>query len=179
MEYGIWNIAYVTKHFGLSEVCSQKGWNEYGVTIPNMKIRIKRVRDNVELPKYQTEFAAAMDVHAAIDVPIIIQPMERIVVPAGFAMELPKGCEAQLRARSGLSLKHGICLANGVGTIDADYRGEVGVILINLGKEVFTIEPAMRIAQMVIARHEIVIWDETDILSDSERGEGGFGSTSH
>lgn len=144
-----------------------------------MKIRIKRLRDNVELPAYQTELAAAMDVQAAIDTPIVIQPMARIAIPAGFAIELPQGYEAQLRARSGLSLKHGICLANGVGTIDADYRGEVGVILINLSNEAFTIEPGMRIAQMVIAKHEIVQWDETDLLSDSKRGKGGFGSTAH
>ncbi|MGB3023455.1 MAG: dUTP diphosphatase [Candidatus Saccharimonadales bacterium] len=144
-----------------------------------MKIRIKRLRDNVELPAYQTECAAAMDVQAAIDTPTVIQPMERQLIPTGFAMELPQGYEAQLRARSGLSLNHGICLANGVATIDADYRGEVGVILINLGSDAFTIEPGMRIAQMVIAKHEIVRWDETAILSDSKRGEGGFGSTAH
>ena len=144
-----------------------------------MKIRIKRLREGVELPQYQTGLAAAMDVHAAINEPLTLQPMERVVIPTGFAMELPRSYESQLRARSGLSLKHGICLANGVGTIDADYRGEVGVILINLGTEPFVVEPGMRIAQMVIAKHEIVQWDETDILSGSERGEKGFGSTAH
>lgn len=118
-----------------------------------------------------------MDIHAAIDEPLTIEPMQRLIVPSGFAMELPVGYEAQIRARSGLSLKHGICLANGIGTIDSDYRGEVGVIVINLGTESFTIEPAMRIAQMVIAKCEKVIWDESDILPSSVRGENGFGST--
>ncbi len=131
------------------------------------------------LPAHQTAAAAAMDVHAAIDTMMELKPGERLVVPAGFAMELPVGYEAQLRARSGLSLKHGICLANGVGTIDADYRGEVGVILMNLGTQSFVIEPGMRIAQMVISAHATVQWDETDILSDTSRGEKGFGSTAH
>ncbi len=144
-----------------------------------MNIKIKRVKDAAILPKYQTDGAAAMDVHAAIDAPMTIEPMQRLVVSSGFAIEIPVGYEAQIRARSGLSLKYGICLANGVGTIDADYRGEVGVILINLSNEAFVVEPGTRIAQMVVAKCEKVQWDETDLLSASKRGEKGYGSTHH
>ncbi len=144
-----------------------------------MKMKIKRVRDGAFLPDYQSDYAAAMDVHAAIDTPATIEPMQRLVVPTGFVMEIPIGYEAQIRARSGLSLKYGICLANGVGTIDADYRGEVGVILINLNTEPFVVEPGMRIAQMVVAKCEKVIWDETDLLSETNRGEKGYGSTKY
>lgn len=144
-----------------------------------MKMKIKRVRDGALLPDYQSDYAAAMDVHAAIDTPATIVPMQRLVVPTGFVMEIPIGYEAQIRARSGLSLKYGICLANGVGTIDADYRGEVGVILINLNTEPFVVEPGMRIAQMVVAKCEKVKWDETDLLSETNRGEKGYGSTKY
>ena len=137
----------------------------------SMHIKIKRLRTGAVLPEYQTEGAAAMDVSACLDT------FERVVIPTGIAIELPVGYEAQLRARSGLSLKHGICLANGIGTIDSDYRGEVGVILINLGNESFIIEQGMRIAQMVVSRHEKVKWNEIDSLSDTIRGENGYGST--
>ncbi len=142
-----------------------------------MHIKIKRLRTGAVLPEYQTEGAAAMDVSACLDTQRTIEPFERVVIPTGIAIELPVGYEAQLRARSGLSLKHGICLANGIGTIDSDYRGEVGVILINLGNESFIIEQGMRIAQMVVSRHEKVKWNEIDSLSDTIRGENGYGST--
>jgi dUTP pyrophosphatase len=142
-----------------------------------MKIVITRLRDKANLPHYQTPESAGMDLEACIDEPLVLKPHERVVVPTGFAIALPRGFEAQIRARSGLSLKHGITTANGIGTVDADYRGEVGVILVNLGNEVFTIEPGMRVAQMVIARHETAEWELVDALEESERGVGGYGST--
>lgn len=142
-----------------------------------MNISIKRIKVTAQLPTYQTEGSAAADVAACLDEPVTLMPGERHVIPTGFAMALPKGFEAQLRARSGLSLRHGISLANGIGTIDSDYRGEVGVILINLGQEPFTVEPGMRIAQMVIARYEEVVWHETDELDETDRGAGGYGSS--
>ncbi len=120
-----------------------------------------------------------MDLHACIDEVVILAPLERKVIPTGFAISLPAGYEAQIRARSGLSLKHGIAPANGVGTIDSDYRGEVGVILANLSNEPFEVTPDMRIAQMVIARYEKAEWDEVVSLDETERGEGGYGSTGH
>lgn len=145
----------------------------------HLAVHIKKLRDNVELPAYQTAGAAAMDVAAAIDEPIVLASMERRVIPAGFSIELPDGYEAQIRARSGLSLKHGITVANGVGTIDADYRGEVGVIAVNISGESFTITPGMRIAQMVVAPYMKVQWQEVDDLSETARGAGGYGSTKH
>ncbi len=144
-----------------------------------MDIPIKRLHDHVTLPSYQSSGAAAMDIHAAIDKDVVIEPMERMIVPAGFSLEIPTGYEVQLRARSGMSLKYGICLANGVGTIDSDYRGEVGVILINLSDQTFTVTPDMRIAQMVLVRHEVIEWQQVDELSTTERGSGGYGSTRH
>jgi dUTP pyrophosphatase len=140
-------------------------------------IKFVRLKPEAIVPEYQTEHAAAMDIHACLDKPITIAPMERMMIPSGFAMEIPIGYEAQIRARSGLSIKHGITMVNGVGTIDADYRGEVGVLIINLGTESFTIEPAMRIAQMLIAKYEHITWEEVQALSVTERGAGGFGST--
>ena len=142
-----------------------------------MQIIIKKLRDDAKLPEYQTEQAAAMDVLACLDEPITLQPLERAMVPTGLAFELPEGTEMQVRARSGLSIKHGITLVNGVGTIDADYRGELNVLVINLGQEPFTIEHDMRIAQLLIARYEKVTWKEADALSETSRGAGGFGST--
>lgn len=142
-----------------------------------MKINITKLRENAILPEYQTERSAGMDLHAAIEKPIKLKPMERKVIPTGLAIALPDGHEAQIRARSGLAAKHGIAMANGVGTIDADYRGEIGAILINLSNEVFTIEPGMRIAQLVIARYEKMEWQETDSLEKTTRSQGGFGST--
>lgn len=144
-----------------------------------MEVAIKRIHKNAVLPAYQTTGSAAADVSACIEEPVVLQPGERRIVPAGFAMMLPAGYEAQIRARSGLSAKHGICMANGIGTIDADYRGEIGVILINLGAEAFTVEPGMRIAQMAVVRCEQATWQEVDHLDESDRGARGYGSTGH
>lgn len=142
-----------------------------------MKISVTKVRKNITLPTYQTEHSAGMDLHAAIDAPIVLNPMERKVIPTGIAIALPDGYEAQVRARSGLSLKHGITMANGIGTIDADYRGEIGVIAINLSTEPFTIDPNMRVAQLVIAKYEKVEWQESETLDKTGRSSDGFGST--
>lgn len=130
-----------------------------------------------KLPKYQTPYAAGLDLQANIEEPIILNPLERTIVPTGLFIELPVGTEAQIRPRSGLSAKHGISVLNAPGTIDADYRGEVKVILVNLSNDPFAINPGERIAQMVIAKHEVAEWDEVLFLSDTDRGEGGFGST--
>lgn len=132
---------------------------------------------HLPLPSYATEDSAGMDLLAAISEPITLEPLERKLIPTGIAIALPKGYEAQIRPRSGLALKHGISLVNSPGTIDADYRGEIGVIIINLGQEPYTIEPEMRIAQMVIAPYSRAQWQITDSLEASARGEGGFGST--
>lgn len=145
--------------------------------IVSMKIKFTKLHPDTVMPEYQTDHAAAMDIHAAINEPMVLESLDRTVVPAGFAMALPEGYEAQIRARSGLSLKHGIAMANGIGTIDADYRGQIGVIVINLSKERFVIEPGMRIAQMVIAKHERIEWEEVDQLDETQRGSGGYGST--
>ena len=144
-----------------------------------MNIQITRVHRDALLPQYQTAGAAGADVYACLDEPVTLQPMERRLIPTGLAVAVPRGYEAQIRARSGLSIKHGITMVNGVGTIDADYRGEFGVLVINLGQEAFTIEHGMRIAQMVIARHERAEWIEVDKLDETERGEGGYGSTGY
>lgn len=144
-----------------------------------MKIEITKIKSEAIIPQYQTAGAAGADVYACLDEPVTLQPMERRLIPTGLAVAVPRGYEAQVRARSGLSLKHGITMVNGVGTIDADYRGEFGVLVINLGQEAFTIEHGMRIAQMVIARHERAEWIEVDKLDETERGEGGYGSTGY
>ena len=144
-----------------------------------MNIQITRVHRDALLPQYRTAGAAGADVHACLDEPVTLQPMERRLIPTGLAVAIPRGYEAQIRARSGLSIKHGITMVNGVGTIDADYRGEFGVLVINLGQEAFTIEHGMRIAQMVIARHKRAEWIEVDKLDETERGEGGYGSTGY
>jgi dUTP pyrophosphatase len=128
-------------------------------------------------PGYATEHAAGMDLQAAITDSIILQPGKRTIVPTGIAIALPPGLEAQVRPRSGLAAKHGITVLNTPGTVDADYRGEIKVILVNLGDEPFTIEPEMRIAQMVIAKHERVSWKIFNDLPETQRGSGGFGST--
>lgn len=143
----------------------------------NLVVKIIKLKKNAILPAYQTEHSAGMDLHACLDEPMTIKPFERLAVPTGIAIELPIGYESQIRARSGLSLKFGITMVNGVGTIDSDYRGEYSVLLINLGSEPFLIEPGMRIAQLVIASHECVSWDEVKVLSDTTRSAGGFGST--
>lgn len=129
------------------------------------------------LPSYASEAAAGMDVRAEIPQAITIGPLERVIVPTGLFMEIPVGYEVQVRPRSGLAAKHGITVLNSPGTIDADYRGELKVILVNLSNEAFSIEPGERIAQIVLARHEVIEWEQTDELSESERGAGGFGST--
>ena len=142
-----------------------------------MKIKIIN-RSKHALPKYQTALSAGMDLYANLDEPVTPKPLERKLIATGLLMELPQGYEAQVRPRSGLALKNGITVLNTPGTIDADYRGEIGVILVNLSAESFTVNDGDRIAQMVIAKHETAIWDEVDELNETDRGAGGFGSTS-
>jgi dUTP pyrophosphatase len=129
------------------------------------------------LPTYETNGSAGMDLRANIDAPITLNSLERALIPTGLFIELPQGYEAQVRPRSGLAAKRGLTCLNSPGTVDSDYRGELKVILVNLSNEPQTIEPAERIAQMVIARHERIHWQEVEILDDTERGAGGFGST--
>ena len=134
-------------------------------------------RSRFDLPRYATPLSAGMDVRANIDEAVVLRPLERAMIPTGLSIELPEGYEMQIRPRSGLAAKHGITVLNSPGTIDADYRGEIRVILVNLSNEEFRIEAGERIAQMVVARHEQVEWEMTEELAESERGEGGFGST--
>ena len=129
------------------------------------------------LPQYATEQSAGMDLRANLDEPVVMKPLERCLIPTGLYISLPKGFEAQVRPRSGLAIKHGIGVLNSPGTIDADYRGAIRVILVNLSSEPFTIQDGERIAQMVIARHEQVEWEQVDVLDETERGAGGFGHT--
>ena len=129
------------------------------------------------LPQYATEHSAGVDLRANLDEPVVMKPLERCLIPTGLYISLPKGFEAQVRPRSGLAIKHGIGVLNSPGTIDADYRGEIRVILVNLSSEPFTIQDGERIAQMVIARHEQVEWEQVDVLDETERGAGGFGHT--
>lgn len=129
------------------------------------------------LPEYQTPLSAGLDIRANISQSITLSPLERAMVPTGLYMELPEGYEMQIRPRSGLAAKHGITVLNSPGTIDADYRGEIKVILVNLSNTPFTIEPGERIAQMIVARYEQVEWQAVESLSETERGAGGFGST--
>ncbi|MBR1595235.1 MAG: dUTP diphosphatase [Phocaeicola sp.] len=129
------------------------------------------------LPQYATEQSAGVDLRANLDEPVVMKPLERCLIPTGLYISLPKGFEAQVRPRSGLAIKHGIGVLNSPGTIDADYRGEIRVILVNLSSEPFTIQDGERIAQMVIARHEQVEWEQVDVLDETERGAGGFGHT--
>ena len=130
-----------------------------------------------ELPSYSTKFSAGMDLKAMLDAPTDLKPLERKVIKTGLKIALPEGYEGQIRPRSGLAAKHGISVLNAPGTIDSDYRGEIGVILVNLSNEVFTIIPGERIAQLVLAKHDQIIWKITENLSSTIRGEGGFGST--
>ncbi|UBZ15889.1 dUTP diphosphatase [Flagellimonas marinaquae] len=141
-----------------------------------MKIKIIN-KSGHKLPHYETLASAGMDLRADLESPLTLKPLERAIVPTGLFIELPVGYEAQVRPRSGLAAKKGITVLNAPGTIDADYRGNVGVILVNLSNEDFTVENGERIAQMVIAKHERAEWEEVEILSDTDRGEGGFGST--
>ena len=128
-------------------------------------------------PAYATPLSAGMDLRANITEPITLEPLQRVLVPTGLYIALPEGFECQVRPRSGLAVKHGITVLNSPGTVDADYRGELRTLLVNLSDKAFVIEPGERIAQMVIARHEHVEWEEVEVLDETERGEGGFGST--
>ncbi len=141
-----------------------------------MKVKLIN-RSKHTVPTYATEQSAGMDLRANLDEPVIMEPLQRCLIPTGLFMALPIGYEAQIRPRSGLALKKGITVLNSPGTIDADYRGEICIILINLSSEKFIIEDGERIAQMVIARHEQAEWEEAESLDSTERGEGGFGHT--
>ncbi len=141
-----------------------------------MKIKIVN-RSKHNLPKYETEASAGMDLRANLEMPLQMRPLERVLVPTGLYMELPVGYEAQVRPRSGLALKKGITVLNSPGTIDADYRGEIRVILINLSNETFEINDGDRIAQMVISSHVQAQWDSVEVLTETRRGAGGFGHT--
>ncbi|MEM9347308.1 MAG: dUTP diphosphatase [Planctomycetota bacterium] len=150
-------------------------------TTPIIPCQIKRLDGNTDspLPAYQSEHAAGMDVHAFLCEDATIEPGEIVIIPTGFAIAVPEGYEAQLRPRSGLACKFGVTLPNCTGTIDADYRGEVKVALINLREEPFTVEPGMRICQMIIKEVPKCVWQEVDELSETVRGAGGFGHTGH
>ncbi|HAQ39785.1 MAG TPA: dUTP diphosphatase [Clostridiales bacterium] len=141
-------------------------------------MKVKIVKNNpFKLPAYETKGSAGVDLQAYVEEPIVLKPLGRALVPTGIFIELPEGYEAQVRARSGLAIKHGISLVNGIGTIDSDYRGEIKVILINLGDKEFTINSGDRIAQMVFIRHEQADFELVEELGDTERGAGGFGHT--
>lgn len=130
-----------------------------------------------QLPGYETVHSAGMDLRADLEATVVLNPMERKLIPTGLYIELPEGFEAQIRPRSGLAYKHGISIVNSPGTIDADYRGEIKVLLVNLSTEAFEINTGDRIAQMIVARHEKVSWEEAEILNDTTRGAGGYGHT--
>ena len=142
------------------------------------KVKVKIInKSSNALPEYATPLSAGMDLRANISESIILQPLERRLIPTGIFLQLPEGYECQIRPRSGLALKHGITVLNSPGTIDADYRRELCVILANMSSQPFTIEKGERICQMVVARHASVDWDEVDVLDETERGAGGFGHT--
>ncbi|MBE6205128.1 MAG: dUTP diphosphatase [Rikenellaceae bacterium] len=141
-----------------------------------MKVKIVN-KSRFALPEYQTPLSAGLDIRANLDQCVTLQPLERAMIPTGLYVELPEGCEMQIRPRSGLAAKHGVTVLNSPGTIDADYRGEIKVILVNLSNEPFTIEAGERIAQMIVARYEQIEWVAAEELSSTERGAGGFGST--
>ena len=141
-----------------------------------MKVKIIN-KSQHSLPEYATPYSAGVDLRANIENPITLKPLERTMVPTGLYLELPKGYEAQIRPRSGLAAKHGLTVLNSPGTIDADYRGEIRVILVNLSNDNFVINNGERICQMVIAQHAQVVWEEVDSISETERGDGGFGHT--
>ena len=141
-----------------------------------MKVQIVSTSKH-PLPQYHSSLAAGLDLTANLEKPVMLQSLERAIIPTGIHIALPPGYEAQVRPRSGLAAKHGISVPNAPGTIDADYRGEIGVILVNLSKEPFTIHDGDRIAQLVIAKHETVTWDEVEVLEETVRGRGAFGHT--
>ena len=141
-----------------------------------MKVKIVN-NSRFALPEYQTPLSAGLDIRANLDESVTLGPLERAMIPTGLYVELTEGCEMQIRPRSGLAAKHGITVLNSPGTIDADYRGEIKVILVNLSNEPFTIEAGERIAQMIVARYEQIEWQAVEELSSTERGAGGFGST--
>jgi dUTP pyrophosphatase len=142
-----------------------------------IKIKITKFRNNAQIPTFQTEGSSGADLHAAIEVPLVIRPQEIVLIPTGVGFEIPPSYEIQVRARSGLALKSGLSLVNGIGTIDADYRGEVSVIAINLGKKEIQINPGDRIAQAVAIKTERIEFEEVGDLKGSNRGSKGFGST--
>lgn len=134
-------------------------------------------KSRYDLPQYATAHSAGLDLKANVDVEVNVGPLERVVIPTGLFLEIPVGFEAQVRPRSGLAIKSGITVVNSPGTIDADYRGEVKVGLVNLSNETYVIKPGDRIAQMVFAKHESITWNSVELLNETDRGEGGFGST--
>lgn len=143
-----------------------------------MSLSIKIIsRSKHVLPSYETPLSAGMDLRANLDEPVSVRPLERVLIPTGLFIELPAGYEAQVRPRSGLAWKHGLTVLNSPGTIDADYRGEIKVILVNLSNDIFEIKDGERIAQMIIAKHERAEWESVENLAETERGAGGFGST--
>ena len=143
-----------------------------------MSLKVAVINDGKhKLPNYSTPQSAGLDLRASLDQPVVLQPGERSLIPTGIKLALPPGMEAQVRPRSGLAYKHGVTVLNAPGTIDADYRGDIGVILVNHGEVAFTVEDGSRIAQMVLAKYEQVEWEEVRELTDTDRGEGGFGST--
>lgn len=144
-----------------------------------MKIKITKIHPKAVLPQYMSSGASGCDISACIETPISLEPLDRAAVPTGIQVEIPEGFEFQVRPRSGLAIKKGLTVINTPGTIDSDYRGEVKVLLVNLGDKPVIIEPMERIAQIVLARTERFQWEELDQLSSSQRGEGGFGSTGH
>lgn len=142
------------------------------------KLNVKIVnKSKHQLPSYSTLLSAGMDIRANIDTPVTLKTLERTIIKTGLFIELPQGYEAQIRPRSGMAIKHGISILNSPGTIDADYRGEIGVIVANLSADEYTIEDGERICQMVVAKHETVLWEEVEALTDTVRGAGGFGHT--
>lgn len=142
------------------------------------KIIVKVIKnEGVTLPKYETSGAAGMDVRANIKEPITLDSLDRVLIPLGLRLEIPEGYEVQVRPRSGLALKHGIGMVNSIGTIDSDYRGEIGAIIVNLSKEPYIIQPQERIGQLVLNKVSQIEWEVVEKLSESERGSGGFGST--
>lgn len=146
------------------------------MTKQSMQVRVIN-KSKHELPSYQSDSAAGMDIRANIEDDIILKPLERSLIPTGLFIELPHGYEAQIRPRSGLAFKHGLTVLNSPGTVDADYRGEIKVLLVNLSNDSFVVKDGERVAQMVIAQHEQITWQNTDILTETARGAGGYGST--